>query len=120
MNKFITEAAFGVGVFPAYDGVQGKMERIPDPCRLLVLFELWISPSATAGYNYEESWYGGSTGNFESTTIGGDVTIRAWRHNKGMNVLFSDGHVDRKMPGIGLEIDGAIWCWKNGIPRIVP
>jgi prepilin-type N-terminal cleavage/methylation domain-containing protein/prepilin-type processing-associated H-X9-DG protein len=114
MNQHVSASAFDVGNYPAYDG-QGKLGRIPEPTHLLLLFELWNPANG-----YAETGVGGATHNLERCCVGGSVTYRAWRHNKGMNVLFADSHVDRRMRRVDLEIDGVTWCWMNGVARTQP
>jgi prepilin-type N-terminal cleavage/methylation domain-containing protein/prepilin-type processing-associated H-X9-DG protein len=101
-----------------YDGLNGKIERIPRPSELGLIFEQCIidySPPAEARTM-------GRTDNFEYVEIFAAYSkYLTYRHNGGMNFLCADGHVEWTKPGNSNLGEKPIWrflssgeYWKDG------
>ena len=114
----------GANPINPHDGLQGQLGAIPEPSRLGVIFEGWISPDwGGSGYNYQEAFFGQATFNGEewqndilnSYVRTKDVT--AYRHADSTNVLFADSHVElRNRPTDGFDTPrDVIWYWSNGV-----
>ena len=106
-----------------HDGVQGRLSSIPQPARLGVLFELWISPRWASKYNYQESVFGNRTYNGQEwsndypNSYPRVKNVTAYRHDNTTNILFADSHVEsRSAPTRGYFAPrNVIWYWEKGI-----
>jgi prepilin-type N-terminal cleavage/methylation domain-containing protein/prepilin-type processing-associated H-X9-DG protein len=119
MNAYVAKNFEGIvgGGVPDTDKVQGVLGRIPAPERLGLLMEVWFSPILYPTLNFHEGKYGRATWNAEE--LGRDPVYQsfyAFRHNKSMNVLFSDCHVAGAKTSSSGYPTSVTWFWRNGVP----
>lgn len=113
INQHVSMSTINSPAGPAYDGVQGSLGRIPDATQLGVLMEVWTPPSVWP-VPVERSFGDAANGPNELQWF--STTWFAWRHTKGMNIFFADGHVERKGVSPSGSPLGVVWHWRNGVP----
>lgn len=119
INKHISKNGQTVG----RDHLQGKLDLIPDPVKLGVVFEWWLNKTSSSGH-HDERGYGSDEDDEEldrnnGSGSGSDAYLYIpLRHGSdGSNVSYADGHVNfqsQNEDNTFLPFD-TIWYWSNGI-----
>lgn len=113
----------GANAVDPHDGVQGRLDLIPDPSRLGVLFDLWLSEEWHPTLGYTEGFFGNRTYNgqewgFFPTSYVRTKNVTAYRHSDSTNVLFADAHVETRKKSLSSGFDtppDVVWYWSNGV-----